>query len=115
MYDNATFDGSFCTFDSDNNNHKKVTFDYTIIILPSSDTQSVPVVYSYQSEGLISVGGSSTVHIVAPKIIEIIEFKSKIVPFWIGSGTVFEMKPKNKLIVAPWLVGNPRNKWRIVK
>jgi hypothetical protein len=114
MYENATFDGSFCTFDSDNS-HKKITFDYEIKILPSSDIQSIPIVYSYQSEGSIVVDGSSTTEIVVFKNIEKIEFKSKIVPFWIGSGTVFEMKSKNKLIIAPWLVGDPRNNWRTVK
>jgi hypothetical protein len=116
MYEDATFDGSFCTFDSDHNHHKKITFDYQIRILPSSDIQSIPVIFSYQSGGVIVVGGESTsIQFVASKNINRTEFKSKIVPFWIGSGTVFEMKSKNKLMVAPWLVGDPRNNWRILK
>lgn len=115
MYENATFDGSFCTFDSDHNNtHEVITFDYEIMILPSSDIQSIPIVYSYHSEGTITVVGTSTTRKIVASI-QKTEFKSKIVPFWIGTGTVFEKKSKNKLIIAPWLVGNPRNNGRILR
>jgi hypothetical protein len=115
MYEHATFDGSCSTFDS-YNNEKFLTFDYTIIIVPSSSLVSIPVVYAYVSSGEVELVGSSqsiVVHFVVVK--NNFEFKSKIVPFWIGSGTVFEMKPKNKLMIAPWLVGDPLMDRRTLK
>ena len=108
MYKYATFDGNCPAFDCSNDVHKVVTFDYTIIILPSSDPLSLPIVYTYQSEGTIIVVGSSysttRIFVVSE---EKVVFKSKIVPFWIGNGTVFERKDKNKLLIGPWLVGDP--------